>query len=83
MALLRPKSQRRRTRLRQFTTRSCPFNGHQVSACLRLCQPIGDNGVCGRIAPHAMIGRTQAAIARYEAQRGLSNRAAGQGTRDR
>jgi hypothetical protein len=82
MPLLRPRSQRRRGRLREFTTRSCPFNGHQVSGCLRLCQPIGDSGVCGRVAPHAMIGRTQAAIARCEARRKPSCRTPAEETRE-
>jgi hypothetical protein len=44
----------------------CPFNGHQVSFCRALCEPLDGYGHCGRLAPHAMIGRTQAAIAGYK-----------------
>jgi hypothetical protein len=43
----------------------CPLNGHQVGWCRGLCRPIDGCGVCGRLAPHAMTGRTQAAIASY------------------
>lgn len=67
MALLRPKKERKRTRgtLRAYTVLRCPFNGHQVSWCRELCEPIDDHGFCGRLATHNMIDRTQAAIASY------------------
>ncbi len=67
MALLRPKLDRagRLTRLRQYTVLLCPLNGHQVGPCRALCEPVGENGVCGRPAPHLMVGRTQAAIASH------------------
>ncbi len=68
MALLRPRSERKRIAFRSYTTIECPYNGHQVSFCRGLCEPIEDQGHCGRIAPHAMIGRTQAAIASYKAR---------------
>ena len=67
MPLLRPKLLRRRVRLREYTVFLCPCNGHQVSWCRGLCQPVAGRGQCGRAAPHAMIGRTQAAIAAYKA----------------
>jgi hypothetical protein len=68
MALLNPKHDRRRTSIkdRPFSTLRCPFNGHQVSWCRELCEPIEGHGYCGRDAPHLMIGRTQAAIAFYK-----------------
>lgn len=66
MALLRPRSERKRIAFRSYTTIECPYNGHQVSFCRGLCEPIESHGHCGRLAPHAMIGRTQAAIARYK-----------------
>ena len=74
MSLLRPKSERRRTSIKErpFSTLSCPLNGHQVSWCRQLCVPIADHGVCGRLAPHAMMGRTQLAIAAYNARRKAS-----------
>ncbi len=49
------------------TTLTCPHNGHQVSFCRGLCTPIAGYGTCGRMAPHAMVGRTQAAIAAQRA----------------
>jgi hypothetical protein len=68
MALLRPHSQRNRFRLRTHTVLRCPMNGHQVSFCRGLCKPspLG-RGLCGRLAPHALVGRTQLAIARQRA----------------
>ena len=70
MALLRPKDERKGSRvaLRAYTTLRCPFNGHQVSWCRGLCEPIDDHGHCGRLAPHLMTDRTQAAIATYRAR---------------
>lgn len=65
MSLLRPVEERKQPSLRTYTVIRCPFNGHQVSFCRGLCQPIEGKGHCGRLAPHAMIGRHQAAIARY------------------
>ena len=68
MPLLRPRNERRRTSFRSYTTIECPYNGHQVSFCRGLCTPVEGQGHCGRIAPHAMIGRTQSAIANYKAR---------------
>jgi hypothetical protein len=68
MSLLRPKERRRRTSFRSYTVIRCPYNGHQVSFCRGLCEPIDGHGHCGRIAAHAMISRTQAAIASYKAR---------------
>jgi len=58
MALLRPRGERKRTGFRSYITIQCPYNGHQVSFCRGLCEPIEGHGHCGRLAPHAMIGRT-------------------------
>jgi hypothetical protein len=70
MALLRPPEKRPafNTKLRCHTIPRCPLNGHQVGACRGLCEPSpqGD-GLCGRLAPHALVGRTQAAIAAQQA----------------
>ena len=51
-----------------YRTLPCPMVGHQASWCRGLCRPVQGHGVCGRPAPHAMIGRTQVAIARYQAR---------------
>jgi len=60
--------------MRPHTILCCPLNGHQVSWCRGLCEPIEGQGVCGRQAPHAMVGRTQAAIAAYARSKGKVGR---------
>jgi hypothetical protein len=42
----------------------CTVSG-VVSICRGLCEPIMGIGACGRLAPHALIGRTQRAIQSY------------------
>jgi hypothetical protein len=54
--------------LPRYTVIRCPFNGHQVSWCRGLCEPMDGRGICGRIAAHAMKDRTQRAIAAYRAK---------------
>jgi hypothetical protein len=58
---------RRKKRLRTYNTIRCPLAGHQVGWCRGLCTPIDDVGLCGRIAPHSLQGRTQRAIAAQQA----------------
>ena len=65
MALLRPKSERKTRGLPQHRFLTCPLNGHQVCFCRGLCEPVDTLGQCGRVAPHAMVGRTQLAIAAH------------------
>ncbi len=72
MALLRPRFQRppATIRLRSQTVLRCPMNGHQVSFCRGLCTPSSCGvGQCGRLAPHALLGKTQAAVIQYEKRR--------------
>ncbi len=69
MGLLKPKKQRGRAIMRASKTIDCPLNGHQVSWCRGLCEPSAlGKGLCGRDAPHAMVGRTQAAIIAFKAK---------------
>jgi len=70
MSLLRPPEKRPRRPLREYTTLPCPYNGFQVSFCRGLCIPLAGVGACGRLAPHAMVGRTQRAIALAGRRRG-------------
>jgi hypothetical protein len=58
----------RRRGLRLYTVVRCPKAGHQVGWCRGLCEPIGNRGLCGRVAPHSLQGRTQQAIAAYQAR---------------
>ena len=52
-------------RLPEYRTLACPRYGHRITWCRQICTPIGTMGDCGRLAPHAMVGKTQAAIAAY------------------
>ena len=45
-----------------------PWGGGRMAPGGRLREPIDGLGHCGRIAPHAMIGRHQAAIMSYKAR---------------
>ncbi len=55
-------------RMRSHTNIRCPVNGLQATWCRMLCTPIDDLGICGRPAPHLLKGRTQQAIALYNAR---------------
>jgi len=65
MSLLNARRQRTTDefRLRLATVVTCPYNGHQVGWCRGLCTPVEGIGHCGRPAAHALVGRTQRAIA--------------------
>ena len=60
---------RKQRGLRRYTVVRCPMAGHQVGWCRGLCEPVGERGLCGRVAPHSLQGRTQRAIADYQARR--------------
>lgn len=68
MGLLKPRRKGRPLPL--YRTLSCPVNGHQVGWCRQLCTPVAGVGLCGRPAPHSLMGRTQLAIAAHKAARG-------------
>jgi len=53
---------------RPYTTLRCLAAGHQGTWCRGLCTPIEGKGLCGRVAPHALKGRTQLAIAGYKSR---------------
>jgi hypothetical protein len=40
----------------------CSRTANRTSLCFRLCRPVAGHGDCGRIAGHALLGRTQLAI---------------------
>lgn len=62
MPLLKPRKARPRVLPRAQSVLRCPVNGHQISWCRGLCTPIAGIGLCGRPAPHLLVGKTQAAI---------------------
>ncbi len=45
----------------------CPLTKNRSSWCFHLCDPVGGLGFCGRIAPHALTGRTLRALERWYA----------------
>jgi hypothetical protein len=72
LALLRKKKEitKRKVRgVRAYTVVRCPMNGQQVGWCRGLCEPVEELGLCGRVAPHGLQGRTQRAIAAQRARR--------------
>jgi len=57
---------RRRARVPDYTVRGCPLTKSKSLWCHALCVPKDGIGVCGRIAPHTVQGRTQMAILKYK-----------------
>ena len=51
------------TGLKEYTYLGCPLTRNRSPWCFRLCTPDDEgHGQCGRVAPHALKGRTQVAI---------------------
>lgn len=46
-------------------TNGCPETKSYTPWCYRTCALSGIYGRCGRVAPHAILGRTQLAILKY------------------
>jgi len=46
----------------------CPLTRNRTNWCYRSCEPVEGRGRCGRIAPHGLLGRTQAAILALKGQ---------------
>lgn len=69
MSFLKPKHLRNPSGrpLPEYRTLDCPKYGHRNTWCRLMCTPIGTKGECGRLAPHAMVSKTQAAIAAFNA----------------
>ena len=40
----------------------CPRTANRTDRCFALCVPVAGRGECGRVAGHAILGRTQLAI---------------------
>ncbi len=60
---------RTRTRVPDYTFLGCPLTKSRTAWCHHLCTPTRGIGACGRIAPHALTGRTQEAILRHQCRR--------------
>jgi hypothetical protein len=61
---------RTRTRVPEYTCLGCPLTKSHSLWCHRLCVPRDGVGACGRVAPHAVMGRTAKAILRFKIHRG-------------
>ncbi len=46
----------------------CVMTHSRTQWCYGICKPKNGLGACGRLFPHALKGRTQMAIARYNAR---------------
>ena len=60
---------RTRARVPEYTCLGCPLTKSHSLWCHRLCVPKEGIGFCGRVAPHAVMGRTGAAILKYKLNR--------------
>lgn len=49
-------------KLPHYTYLGCSVTRHRAASCRRICVPIDGIGACGRLAPHSMTSRIQAAI---------------------
>ncbi len=50
----------------EYTVLGCPLTKSRALWCHGLCVPEDGIGICGRIAPHTVQGRTQLAILKYK-----------------
>ena len=46
--------------------RGCPLTRNLSGWCHGYCAPHEGKGLCGRVAPHALVGRTQVAIIKQQ-----------------
>ena len=53
----------------EYTVLGCPLTKSHSLWCHGLCVPKEGIGFCGRVAPHAVMGRTGAAILKYKLNR--------------
>lgn len=60
---------RKRTRVPDYTFLGCPLTKSRTAWCHGVCAPVRGIGPCGRVAPHALVGRTQEAILRHRHRR--------------
>ncbi len=56
------KAARKREGLSRYIRLGCPLTKSNSKWCYGMCKPVKGLGFCGRVAPHAIEGRTQKAI---------------------
>lgn len=59
---------RRRGKPPSYTVLGCVMTRSRTQWCYGICKPHKGLGACGRLFPHMFQGRTQRAIARYNAR---------------
>jgi hypothetical protein len=57
---------RERRRVPEYTVLGCPLTKSHSLWCHGFCVPKNGIGLCGRVAPHTVAGRTQMAIMKYK-----------------
>ncbi|MFH1763869.1 MAG: hypothetical protein ABIF09_06735 [Gemmatimonadota bacterium] len=57
---------RERKRVPEYTVRGCPLTKSRSLWCHSLCVSKDGIGLCGRLAPHTVTGRTQIAILKHK-----------------
>ena len=68
---------RGRSRVPEYRVLGCPLTKSHALWCHGLCAPKDGIGVCGRIAPHTVQGRTQMAILKYKIREQRDQRTSG------
>ena len=68
---------RGRSRVPEYRVLGCPLTKSHALWCHGLCAPKDGVGVCGRIAPHTVQGRTQMAILKYKIREQRDQRTSG------
>ena len=53
----------------------CPMVRYRAAWCRYLCDPLEGRGACGRLAPHSMLGKSQAAIITFRDRHGHTTHA--------
>ena len=57
---------RHRSRVPEYRVLGCPLTKSHALWCHGICVPKNGVGVCGRLAPHTVQGRTQMAILKHK-----------------
>lgn len=57
---------RKRRSVPEYTVLGCPLTKSHSLWCHGFCVPKEGIGLCGRVAPHTVSGRTQMAIMKYK-----------------
>ncbi|MCJ7630213.1 MAG: hypothetical protein MUO50_17710 [Longimicrobiales bacterium] len=65
---------REKKRVPEYTVLGCPLTKSHSLWCHGLCVPKNGIGLCGRLAPHTVTGRTQIAILKHKIKQDQARR---------